>query len=337
VAGAGSIALHDWALAYSSTSGGDEFMRVGERLTVSLSVDEAIELLYAGDPGDDAVVQVLRGDPSKLKLALQIRYTKFDETKSDVTLPMTFASGAGGVLVAMSPELTVPEQVKSMHVDFLATYPRAGTGPAVAKLLLAPHDTQSDFVIFGAFGPDKVALFDTTGTAKRTRIVEGGGVVPGATLLVSVTDWRLDTVVDKTTLDLRYGREENYTRFGTTIVDAIGSLQYVVSAAISTDGGATYQPLDLDRVDQPDVLAGPSAWGRYAFQKLLTVPANAGPNVKIAFHIQAFLQVPQYYQGEIIDPKYAPGQLVFLKDVWDNNGGANYELAVSKSNGNSSP
>jgi hypothetical protein len=142
-----------------------------------------------------------------------------------------------------------------------------------------------------------------------------------------VTDWRLDSVVDKTTLDLRYGRKQSFSRFGSTIVDAIGELSYTVSAAVSTDDGKTFMPIELDRVVNADVVQG--QWGRQAYQKTFAVPPNASGNIQVALHVQAYLQVPSYYPGEVMDAKYGPGERVLLKETWDNANGGNYRLPVS--------
>jgi hypothetical protein len=61
----------------------------------------------------------------------------------------------------------------------------------------------------------------------------------------------------------------------------------------------------------------------------LGIPANAGPNMKVAFHVKAFLQVPNYFPGEIQNARYAPGQRILLRDVWDNNGGGDYALPIA--------
>jgi hypothetical protein len=327
-AGAGTLTMHSYDLGYASSTGGDEFLRVGERLTAAIAFSEAVEMLYVGDAGDEDAIAAINRDPSKLKLSLKVLATKFDDTKVDLpAMPMTFAPGPGGVVAATSPEFSIPAGMKRIAVDFFAEYPQ--NGAPMKRMLLQTHGVKNDFPVFGAYAPNKLALFDTMGSDKRTRIVEGGGVVAGANLTVAITDWRLDTVVDKTSLDLRYGKQESYSRFGTGIVDAIGNLTYAVSAVISTDGGNTFSPLALDQVQNADVL-GPNLYGwRAAYEKLVQIPANAGPNVQIAFHVQAFLDVPSYYPGQIMDAKYSPGQRVLLKDIWDNNGGANYSLAVS--------
>ena len=326
-AGAGTLTMHSYDLTYASKTGGDEFLRVGERLTAAISFAQAVDMLYVGDAGDEEAITAINRDPSKLKLTLKIFATKFDDTKMDLpSLPVTFAPGAGGVIAGTSPEFVIPAGVKKIAIDFFAEYQESGA--PMKRMLAQTHGVKNDFPVFGAFAPNKLALFDTMGGDKRTRVVEGGGVVAGANLTVAVSDWRLDTVVDRTSLDLRYGKQESYSRFGTGIVDAIGHLTYAVSAVISTDGGNTFSPLAFDQIPNADVL-GPSLYGwRYAFEKTLPIPANAGPSVQIAFHVQAFLDVPNYYPGQIMDAKYSPGQRVLLKDVWDNNGGANYSLAV---------
>jgi hypothetical protein len=67
---------------------------------------------------------------------------------------------------------------------------------------------------------------------------------------------------------------------------------------------------------------------RYAHEADLGIPANAGENLKVAFHVQAFLQVPDFMPGEIQNARYAPNARILLKDVWDNNGGKDYALPI---------
>jgi hypothetical protein len=321
-AGTGTLAFYNYAFQYRSTSNGDEFVRVGERLQAQISFYDAVNLLWR-DASDQALIESIKQDPSKLTLTLKLTYTKFDDTKFDATpLPITFSPGAGGVSTGTSPEFTVPEKVKGITADFIATV------DGQTRDLLASQNAPANVIVFGGFVPDKLVLLDTNGSDRRTRIIEGGGVVPGANLTVSVTDWRLDTVVDKTTLDLRYGKKQSYSRFGPTVIDAVGDLDYVVSAAISIDDGKTFMPLDLDRVANADVVHG--QYGRAAYQKTFAVPSNATGSVQVAVHVQAYLQVPSYYPSEVTDAKYGPGQRVLLKDMWDNAGGANYHLPISQ-------
>ncbi len=326
LAGSGALTLHAYSLTYGSTSGGDELVRAGEKLKIACSLDDVLQLLYVGNAGDKEAVEAARKDPSSLKATARIRYTKTDGATYDApAMPLSFAPGAGGVLVGQSQELVVPKGARRMKVEISAEMKLAGVPQT--RDLLGPHAIPAAFAIFGAYLPNKLALFDTENGGRRTRIVEGGAVRAGSHLTLSVTDWRLDTIVDKSRLDLRIGQKQNYGRFGATLGDAFGALEYEVSAAVSTDGGKSYQPLGLHKVDRPDVLGnGP----RYTFEEMVDVAAGAGPSVKVAFHVRAILAVPNYASGEIQNARYSPGQRVVLADAWDNNGGQDYTLPIGR-------
>jgi hypothetical protein len=328
VAGSGNLALHSYSLHYTSTSGGDEFLRVGEKMTVAVAWSDVLDkLAYQFDPSQAALRAALAADPTKVKLRLEVTYTQFDESKIPATFAMSWAPGAGGALVGTSPEFMIPKGAKLLSVEVLADYDKNGT-PATAGIIKG-QGIPSDFIVFGAYVPNKLALFDTLGAERRTRIVEGGGVVPGAHALLSYTDWRLDTVTGKVGMDLRVGQKTSGSRFGPVVIDALGSLDYEVTAAISTEGGATYVPTSFSKVMHPAVLSRNEGW-RYTLEADLAIPASASGAVKIAFHVKAFLQVPNYAPGEIQNARYAPGARILLADVWDNNDGKDYSLAISQ-------
>jgi hypothetical protein len=50
----------------------------------------------------------------------------------------------------------------------------------------------------------------------------------------------------------------------------------------------------------------------------------------VALHVQAYLQVPSYFAGEVMDAKYGPGERVLLRETWDNAGGENYRLPIAQ-------
>jgi len=322
IAGSGAINLHGFSLSYQSTSGGDEFVRVGEKMKVNVDFQNVVMLLGYRD---SAATAAINGDPSKLKAIPKITYTKADGSTYDVSLqPVAWRQGASNITVGESQEFIIPKGVKKVAVEITAEYQT--TGPQKVDLL-ASGGVQRDFVVFGAFAPNKLALFDTVGADRRTRVLEGGGAVKGAKLTVSVTDWRLDTIVDRLTLDTRIGDQQSGSRFGPSIVPANGTVEYEVEAVISTDSGATYRPLNLSKVMKPDVFARADGF-RFAVQAETGIPANA-TGVKIAFHVKAFLQVPNFFPGQIMNARYAPGQRILLKDVWDNNNRQDYQLPVS--------
>jgi hypothetical protein len=322
IAGTGQFALHGWSLNYQSTSGGDEFIRVTEKMRMKIDYQYFVMLLQGQEPTIDAI---LAGDPQKLSAKVKLTYTKFDDTKQTVELAKATWKTTNGIVTGDSPQFAIPKGVKRVKVEVVAEYVKDGAKKSV--LAIGSQGIPNEFTVFGAYLPNKLALFDTVGGTKRTRVVEGNGIVKGSGLTLTLTDWRLDTVVDKSTLDLRYGRQNNYSRFGTNIVDAIGQLEYVVSAAYSTDGGATWQGVDFQKVMKADVFAQTESW-RFAFQKFIGIPANA-KGVKVAFHVQAYLQVPNYYPGQVFDARYAPGSRILLKDVWDNNDGKDYSLPIA--------
>lgn len=73
-------------LQYRSTSNGDEFVRVGERLRAEISFYDAVNLLWH-DSQDDALAKKVRQDPSKLQLSLKVTYTKFDDARVEAPAP----------------------------------------------------------------------------------------------------------------------------------------------------------------------------------------------------------------------------------------------------------
>jgi hypothetical protein len=326
VAGAGQLVMHGYSLSYQSTSGGDEFVRVGERLKAAVDFNDTVHLIAYGALGDAALEKALRADSSSLKVNLLVTFTRADGTTYDAPpSPLAWKPSASNQLAGLSDELIVPAGVRAMRVELAATFPHAGI-PQTMNLLQS-QGIQRDFVVFGAFVPNKLALFDTAGADRRTRVVEGGKIVPGAHATLSVTDWRLDTVSDKSTLDLRCGQRNSYNRFGPMIVDALGTLEYEVSAVVSTDGGATYSPVGLVKNAQSPIFSRADGF-RFTHDAEVPIPKNAGPNLKVAFHVRAFLQVPSFQPGEIQNARYAPGARILLKDTWDNNGGKDYALPV---------
>lgn len=325
IAGSGQLTLHGWTVHYQSTSGGDEFLRVGERMKMAVDYNHLVFLLAGYD--DPALATELRADPSKVKLAVQIQYRQFDGTTADAApIPMTVAPGASNQNTATSAEFVIPKGAARLRAEIVAQYEKAGI-PQTTHVLQKAGVGRTEFVVFGAYLPNKLALFDTMGAERRSRVVEGGALVPGAQATLSVTDWRLDTVVDKTTLDLRVGQKQSGSRFGPVVVDALGSLEYEVEAAVSTDNGATYSTVRFTKKDRPDVLAQADGF-RYALEAALGIPQGA-TGLKIAFHVKAFLQVPNYYPGDIQNARYAPGSRILLRDVWDNNDGRDYALPIS--------
>lgn len=314
--GSGSIVLHGYGFDYAASAGQDEFIRTGEKMVATL---EFHELLYLFEQSQR---DALQADPSLLTATLRVSYGDVNgATQPAQEFPVTWTPERG-MIIGRSAEFTIPGAAPFLEVDFLVT--AQGASFSLAGRLGA----RNRFPVFGAYLPNKAALFDTDNGGFRGRIVEGGDIVRASNPLISYTDWRADTVVDKTNLDRRYGRRRNYSRFGEYIVDAVGDLSYEVSAAVSVDGGATWGGLNLNRAQWPAVLQGQSDGRRVSYESTLWVPGSS-QEVQLAFHVRAFLQVPSYSPGEVMDARYSPGSRILLADKWDNNGGQNYRLRTS--------
>src|SRR5262249_33574648 len=126
VAGSGNIEYHGSYLYYESTTKGDEFIRVGEKLKFSTGVTDAINLMCPQDTDDTKALADIRSDPSKLTLSLKVTWTKFDESTTDATFPLKMAPGNPSIgLVASSDEFSVPAKVKRFTVEVIADYTKA--------------------------------------------------------------------------------------------------------------------------------------------------------------------------------------------------------------------
>lgn len=319
-AGSGVISLRSYEFYYQSTSGGDEFIRAGEKLAVKIQLADAVQYLSGRRELNDPPI-----DPAKVKATLKVVYKMGDgSVVSQAQFPVTFAL-EHGVNVGTSDEVVVPTGVQHLVVSFSLT---DGTHSIDIAEGLAGH---AMFAVFGAFGPNKLVLFDNDGSGgSRSRIVEGGTLTPGKDVTIAYTDWRADRVVDKVNLDTTIGDGHSYSRFGETFLQIHGKLNYEVSFAYSTDDGRTWNDGGLlNRDANPDVLNIPGGYGRYAFEKTFKLP-NDATGLKVAFHLKAILVAdPQYQYVDHWRNGYQLGASYTLKDVWDNNNGANYSLPVS--------
>jgi hypothetical protein len=313
--GEGTVFLHSYDFAYS---GQDEFIRSGETITASLDYYDLESFL-----GWSEWESKYKDHPELVTATLQIALWHPDGTITYLKKPVSWklAGADSFTTVGIAEPFVVPQGIPQITFDFLID-----NGSGIAKSLVAEYGIRADFPVFGAYLPAKLALFDNDGAGKpRTRVVEGGGLVPGATSTVSYTDWRADTLIDKSTLDLYIGKRYSGNRFGPVLVDAQGYLSYDVSAVYSTDGGRTWQSLKMDMHGSPAAI--PHTWqSRVAYEGLLAL-AQGAQDIQIAYHVKARLVVT-YQPGEIVDPKYPNGAVIDLREAWDNNGGANYVISV---------
>jgi len=312
---------------YQSTTGGDEFVRVGQKLTIGVTFRQAycryVERCFDLRGSDAQTWKDLFADPSKLEMSVIVVFVRTDGSTEEARFPITWLPDTrarddmrGEVSFDVSTKLS-----KLVVTKFAVKVPSLS---AVEKVELVPGAGQlSDLSVIGGDVPNKMALFDTNGGTLRARILEGGALNAGAKVRVAYSDWRVDTIVDYSKLDRYVGKRTSQGRFGTSIVPVYGQIEYEVSAAVSVDGrsfsSVSFQP------ESRSILSDLSGERRIAYQSTIDTPPSGSAAVETAFNIKVFLVVPN---GELIDPKYAPGSRVLIKEVWDNNGGANYKIPV---------
>lgn len=330
-AGTGVITLGNVSLSYASTSDGDEFIRVGE--TLSLVAPWNDMYWYAGSAvngGEYGTPPGQGAPPPGYTVNATISFLGPDGSlASTQVLPLTFDANGNGT----SDSFTVPS---APHFTVAFTiYDPSNNAYQVTDV------ENTNFPVFGAYLPNKEVLFDNDGSgATRERVIEGGSLVAGANVTLSYTDWRADRMVNKDSLNLTIGQGESYSRFGNMLVNIQGVLSYNIQAVYSTDGGNTWSnPVTLNANADSDALN--DAPGRTAYETTLTLP-NGASDFRVAFQIQAILTANpnyQYVNNWYDSPNGAPYQLgaqYTLADVWDNDGAADgyYDFSVTADAGN---
>jgi hypothetical protein len=316
-AGTGKISLDYYEFAYASTSGGDEFIRVGEKLTIEASAAMVSEFIASNSA------------PSTYAVVAEIVYQGLDGSSiGKLSVPMKYAKTSGSFT---SQSFKVAKNAPELKVTLSVT------ADGKTYEVGANDYTHNTFAVFGAFLPNKLILFDNDAQgALRSRVIEGGKVVPGANVTVAYTDWRADGVVDKVSLNTLIGDGQVYSRFGISTVPISGQLTYEITAWYSTDGGTTWTNGVLEARDNPDVLDFPGQGYRTAYEKTFQLP-NGASDLKIGFEVKAVLvadprgiYIVKWYDKPGTNTPYQLGEHVALKDVSDNLGGQNYDFPAGK-------
>lgn len=318
VAGSGAVSLHDHGLYYGSTSGGDEFLRVGEKMTVAFQIYDVYDAIAQVDP----TVYTRKPSESTIDVTLHVSYRGYDEREvSGADVACKWGPGSGGIPTGRSAEFSL---AKAPRVMFSF---RVKEGSNQVEMRGSTMWGTS-FPVFGAFEPAKLALFDNDQNgASRVRIVEGGKLSRQANVTLSYTDWRADHLVERWSLDTWVGKRQTFGRFGASVIDVYGEVEYEIDVAYTADGGASWNGLTLNRKQLPDVLKNQSDTRRSSFENQLFIGTTQS-DLRLAFHVRAFLKVPtgltEYKQG------LSGGDRILVADKWDNAGGSDYTLAVDR-------
>lgn len=314
--GVGVIALHGSELSYASESGGDELLRSKEKMSVEATLGDVIRFL------DSADRKIAQAKQDMVTTTVEVRFFGRDgkEMAKD-SYDLDFGKHAMTSL-GKSSQFVIPENAPRMEIDLVVGVP-GGKGARASNVLgFVPS-----YPVFGAYLPNKLALFDMDGAGRmRDRIVEGGGLIRGARATVAYSDWRADRVVDKGSLDLRIGQTQSGNRFGPAIVDAFGELAFEVEAVYTTDGEDWSAVSLATRVD-PEVLKTQPNRKRRSYEGGIELSKDA-KQLRMAFRVRAYLVVPPKGQMNLINARHEPGTRVLLREAWDNNEGRDYTLGI---------
>ncbi len=310
--GGGPLPPFAFALAASTT---DEFVRVGEVLTVGVPAWLLWDALHPNESmPDDARLAKLRGT---MTVGFHDKGKKTSTAKLDIASWKSTIYGLQAVTKTFKPPKSCDE------LRFTLTLKDLGDAKATASL---DESKLASVHVFGGELQNKTAFFDNDSGKLRTRIVEGGDLHAGTSVLLGYSDWRADQVVDKMQLSTQIGTAIVNGRFGQVTIPIYGKLSYEVRYAVSYDKGQTFSGEAPLPANTSSLLTGV---GRTDYETLLAVPANAGA-AWIYFHVKASIVADYAAFGNVTQKWYADGQSVVLKDAYDNPSGSysNYELVV---------
>jgi hypothetical protein len=284
----------------------DEFVRVGETIKVVLPAWLVWETLYPTDPiPDDTRLK-------KLKLTVKASFLDKTTTLSSKTLTVASWTGTSFGLNATSTQLVIPAKTDSLTLTITV---KDGLNAAASVTIGAPQ--LGPVPVFGGALPGKSLLLDNTSGVLRQRVVDGDLLVKGSTATIGFSDWRADQIVGKTNLDLQIGTASFNGRFGPQVSPIYGTLSYVVSYAVSFDGGQTFHPEKTLAPSAASRLLGP---GRTDYEATEAIPASA-TQMLFYGHVKAVLTADYTPYPSVTQKFYADNQQVQLKDAYDNPSG----------------
>ena len=301
-------------------TGTDEYLHAGQSFTLAIG---ASDRFFVSDQGFWSQSSI-DGDAKFFRGGAVVGTTP-------VSFPDGFAANANPMLrVATSAALTIPDGVDSVTFELTQHYqpdPALGINNNLAPIQTAP------MVVIGAYTPDKLALFDTDNGATRDRVLEGGDLVAGADVTLAYTDYRVETVLDSTHLDLSVAQVEEVDDRGGDYgppQPLDGTVDYEVWASVYDNVNGWTPEVQLTENQQPELLVQTDQkQPRFDFTRLVAVPASAN-SVQVYFHTKAFLTAPTSYYGKVISQRFAPGSRTQIADHYDNPNGAstNYSFTV---------
>ncbi|MDC0748559.1 hypothetical protein [Polyangium mundeleinium] len=296
----------------------DEFLRAGQALSLELPVWLLWDKLYPGTP--------LPTDLARLKqITATVTVGAIDKATTIASLksPVTSYSGADSYgLKAITKTFIVPS--KADWLTFAITITDLAPAGVSASLTAAEL---SKLAVFGGELPNKSLFMDWAQATKRNRILEGDDPIAGAELLLAVSDWRADVVVDKSLIDTQIGTAQSASRFGWVTIPIYGKIVHEVAYGVYFDDGLEWRPeVMLTETPNSRFLGA----GRTTYEGNIQVPAKAR-RMLMYTHVKTYLVADYTGYANVTAKWYADGEKMLKADKYDNPNGAftNYSFSIT--------
>jgi hypothetical protein len=321
VGGSATLVANGWPGAVSLTVTGsttDELVRITE----ALSFNVPAWMLWDTIHPNTSFPNLAR--LQQLQPTVTVLYFDQGVQIGSATLSTSWTGAQAETLSAVTSQFTVPAQVDTLKFEIALT--DAGDPAASAEI---DADAITAIPVFGGELPDKSALFDTSYSTFRTRVVEGDLPVKGADVTLGYTDWRADALAERSTINTQIGVREAWGRFGVYTMPIYGTIVHEVSVGHYFDDGGGWRSEQALAPVAGSRLLSASAAGRTAYEKTLAIPANA-TILSMYFHVKTYLVANYQGQSGVTQQWYTQGSQNLVRERWDNPYGpySNHDLSL---------
>lgn len=321
--GTGTLALDGFPGSFNVklvNANTDEFLRAGQALTIELPVWMLWDKLYPGSP--------LPTDLARLqKITATVTVSAIDKatTISALKVPVQTYSGMDSYgFKAITKTFIVPSKADWLTFAIAVTdlAPGGSSGSITAAEL-------SKLAIFGGELPNKSLLMDWAQATKRNLIIEGDDPIAGAELLLAVSDWRADVIVDKSLIDTQIGKAQSASRFGWVTIPIYGKIVHEVAYGVHFDDGLEWRP-EVMLTEKPNSRF--LGAGRTTYEGAIQVPAKAR-RMMMYTHVKTYLVADYTGIANITEKWYPDNEKMLKADKYDNPNGAftNYSFSIANS------
>jgi hypothetical protein len=303
---------------FNTTGTTDEFVRVGESITLTAPAWVLSQLVETSGVTPD----VAMAEAYRITFHVELRHAGAVVERKDVRVT-SFTGQDFYSLVAHSQSFVIPARTDAIAIGLTVIDPSQNDKKAEVTL-----PEVREVPVFGGEGKRKHLVFDNSYGTLRERVVEGGNPKAGADAVVTYTDWRADTLVDKGSIDREIGTATGYTRFGSYDMPIFGDVVYEIAyGAAFDDVWAQEQVLAATTTSRVLPLAG-----RTAYEADLALLPSAR-KMDLYFHVKAILVVDYARWGNVTSRRYGQGDRIVVRERWDNlhgQAGQNYDFPVDR-------